>query len=346
MKLIIRQPDDWHVHLRDDGMLNAVVNYTARQFARAIVMPNLNPPITTIAAASAYKARIVKTLEQNKNFTPLMTCYLTDDAEVAEIEKGFTSGVFTACKLYPANATTNSKFGVTSVDNIYPVFEMMQRISMPLLIHGEATDSHVDVFDREAVFIENILSKIIKDFPSLKIVFEHITTKDAVNFVESAAPNVAATITPHHLEVNRNAMFTGGIRPHFYCLPVAKREKHRIALRKAATSRNKKFFLGTDSAPHAIGEKESACGCAGIFNAPYALESYLKTFEEENALDHFEAFASENGPKFYGLPLNEKKVLLEKKPTSVPNTLTTSAAEIVPFHAGETLTWQFANLID
>lgn len=349
-QLVIRQPDDWHVHLRDDAMLNAVSKYTARQFARAIIMPNLSTPVTTIAAASAYKTRIIESLKlEGKNgnhFTPLMTCYLSDDADVAEIEKGFSTGVFTACKLYPANATTNSKFGVTSVDTIYPVFEMMQRTGMPLLIHGEATESHIDIFDREAVFIEHTLSKIIKDFPSLKIVFEHITTKDAVEFVESAAPNVAATITPHHLEINRSAMFKGGIRPHFYCLPVAKREQHRLALRKAATSGNKKFFLGTDSAPHAISEKESACGCAGIFNAPYALESYLKTFEEENALDRFEAFASENGPNFYGLPLNEQKVLLEKKSADVPNMLSTSAAEIVPFHAGETLHWHFAGLVN
>jgi len=214
-----------------------------------------------------------------------------------------------------------------------------------LLIHGEATESHVDVFDREAVFIEQTLSKIIKEFPSLKIVFEHITTKDAVDYVASGAPNLAATITPHHLEINRNAMFKGGMRPHFYCLPVAKREQHRMALRKAATSGNKKFFLGTDSAPHAVGEKESACGCAGIFNAPYALESYLKTFEEENALVRFEAFASENGANFYGLPLNDQKVLLEKKSTEIPKTLSTPAAELVPFHAEETLNWKFVGLI-
>jgi len=349
-RLVIRQPDDWHVHLRDGSMLNAVTHYTARQFARAIVMPNLNPPVTTVAAAEAYKTRILEALKleskPNTNFTPLMTCYLTDAADSSEIEKGFASGVFTACKLYPANATTNATFGVTNVDKIYPVFEIMQRIGMPLLVHGEATDRQVDIFDREAVFIEHTLSKIIKDFPALKIVFEHITTKDAVDFVETAAPNLAATITPHHLEINRNAMFKGGFRPHFYCLPVAKREKHRIALRRAATSGDKKFFLGTDSAPHGIGEKESACGCAGIFNAPYALESYLKTFEEENALDRFEAFASENGAHFYGLPLNNQKVLLEKKSTNIPNTLTTPAAEIVPFHAGETLTWKFAGLID
>jgi dihydroorotase len=327
-------------------MLNAVTTYTARQFARAIVMPNLNPPVTTVDSAARYKARILEALEPEHNFTPLMTCYLTDDADSAEIEKGFTSGVFTACKLYPANATTNASYGVTSVDKIYPIFETIQKIGMPLLLHGEATESHIDIFDREAVFIEHTLSKIINDFPALKIVFEHITTKDAVEFIESTGPNLAATITPHHLEINRNAMFKGGIRPHFYCLPVAKREQHRIALRKAATSGNKKFFLGTDSAPHGVGEKESACGCAGIFNAPYALESYLKTFEEENALDNFEAFASENGADFYNLPRNNKKVLLEKKPTIIPEKLSTPIAEIIPFHAGETLSWQFSGLID
>jgi len=349
-RLVIRQPDDWHVHLRDDAMLNAVVNYTARQFARAIVMPNLNPPITTVATAQAYKARILNALNQketsNTSFTPLMTCYLTDEADATEIEKGFTSDVFTACKLYPANATTNSSFGVTNVNNIYPVFETMQHIGMPLLIHGEVTESHVDIFDREAVFIEQTLSKIIADFPALKIVFEHITTKDAVEFVTSASENLAATITPHHLEINRNAMFKGGIRPHFYCLPVAKREKHREALRNAATSGNKKFFLGTDSAPHAIGEKESACGCAGIFNAPFALESYVQIFEEEQALAQFEAFASENGPNFYGLPLNEKKIVLEKQRTDVPKTLTVPGAEIVPFHAEKTLNWRFSDLVE
>lgn len=335
-------------------MLNAVTKYTARQFARAIVMPNLKTPVTTVAAAEAYRQRILDALKldekleekPNTSFTPLMTCYLTDTADASEIEKGFKSGAFTACKLYPANATTNASFGVTHVDKIYPAFEAMQKIGMPLLIHGEATDSHIDVFDREAVFIEQTLSKIITDFPSLKVVFEHITTKDAVDYVEAGATNLAATITPHHLEFNRNAMFKGGIRPHFYCLPVAKREQHRIALRKAATSGNKKFFLGTDSAPHAIGEKESACGCAGIFNAPHALESYLKVFEEENALDRFEAFASENGPNFYGLPLNENKVLLEKKTTEVPKTITTPAAEIVPFHAEGTLTWHYSGLAD
>jgi dihydroorotase len=344
-RLIIRQPDDWHVHLRDDAMLAAVVHYTARPFARAIVMPNLKPPVTTVAAAKAYRDRITAALEPGITFTPLMTCYLTDTTDPAEVELGFAQGVFTACKLYPAHATTNSAHGVTDVRKIYPVLEAMQRIGMPLLLHGEVTEHHIDIFDREAVFIERILSKIIADFPALKIVFEHITTADAVAFIESSGPNLAATITPHHLEINRNAMFQGGFRPHFYCLPVAKREVHRLALRRAATSGSPKFFLGTDSAPHAVHDKESACGCAGIFNAPFALESYAKTFEEEGALHHFEAFASEHGPRFYGLPLNTSKIVLERTANPVPLTLSAAGAHIVPFHAGETLGWRFSGLV-
>lgn len=342
-RLTIRRPDDWHVHLRDGTMLASVVNYTARQFGRAIVMPNLNPPVTTVAAARAYRDRILAAVEPGLAFTPLMTCYLTDAIDAGEIERGFAEGVFTACKLYPAHATTNSAHGVTDIRNIYGALDVMQRIGMPLLVHGEVTDRHVDIFDREAVFIERILKKLISDFPALKIVFEHITTADAVAFVEAGGPNLAATITPHHLAINRNAMFEGGIRPHFYCLPVAKREPHRLALRKAAVSGSPKFFLGTDSAPHAAHDKESACGCAGIFNAPYALESYATVFEEEGALDRFEAFASENGPKFYGLPLNEGTVTLERRDCTPPGTLKLSAAELVPFHAGETLRWSFVS---
>ena len=341
MCLTIRRPDDWHVHLRDGAMLAAVVNYTARQFARAIVMPNLKPPVTTVAAAKAYRERIVAGIEPGIDFTPLMTCYLTDDINPTEVEQGFIQRVFTACKLYPAHATTNSAFGVTDFRKIYPVFEVMQRIGMPLLLHGEVTDRHVDIFDREAVFIDRILTKIIGDFPALKIVFEHITTAEAVAFIEASDDNLAATITPHHSAINRNAMFEGGIRPHFYCLPVAKREMHRLALRRAATSGSPKFFLGTDSAPHAIGDKESACGCAGIFNAPFALESYAQVFEEEGALHHLEAFAAEHGPRFYGLPLNTATVLLEKTSTPVPSVLRAASTSIVPFHAGETLAWRF-----
>lgn len=341
-RLTLRRPDDWHVHLRDGDMLTSVVNFTARQFARAIVMPNLRPPITTVAAAKGYRDRILAAVEPGLAFEPLMTCYLTDTIDAGEVERGFAEGVFTACKLYPANATTNSAHGVTDIRNIQPVLEVMQRIGMPLLIHGEVTDREVDIFDREAVFIERILEKLIADFPALKVVFEHITTADAVSFVEAGGPNLAATITPHHLAINRNAMFDGGIRPHFYCLPVAKRETHRLALRRAATSGSAKFFLGTDSAPHAVGDKESSCGCAGVFNAPFAMESYAKTFDEEGALDHLEAFASENGPRFYGLPLNKGVIDLELRSCPVPETVKPGSESLVPFHAGETLNWCFA----
>ena len=343
-RLTLRRPDDWHVHLRDDAMLASVVNATARQFARAIVMPNLKPPVTTVAAARAYRERILAAVDPGLDFTPLMTCYLTDGLDPAEVERGFAEGVFTACKLYPAHATTNSAAGVTDVRHIRRVLEAMQRIGMPLLVHGEVTDHEVDIFDREAVFIDRVLKGLIADFPALKVVFEHITTADAVAFVEAAGPNIAATITPHHLAINRNAMFEGGIRPHFYCLPVAKREPHRLALRRAATSGSAKFFLGTDSAPHPVGDKEAACGCAGIYNSPFALESYAAAFEEVGALDRLEAFASENGPQFYGLPLNDDRVVLEKRTHRVPELLQLPAADLVPFHAGEDLAWRFAGV--
>ena len=341
-KLVLRQPDDWHVHLRDGEMLASVVNYTARQFARAIVMPNLAQPVTTVEAGEAYRERILAAVAKDLHFTPLMTCYLTDTLAPGEVERGFTSGVFTACKLYPANATTNSSFGVTDIANIYPVLDAMQRLGMPLLVHGEVTDNDIDIFDREAVFIDRVLSKVIADFPELKVVFEHITTADAVAFVEAGAKNLAATITPHHLDFNRNAMFEGGIRPHYYCLPVAKREQHRLALRRAAVSGSHKFFLGTDSAPHTVDAKQSACGCAGIFNAPFAIESYAKTFEEEGALDKLEAFASENGPRFYGLPFNEDRIVLERADVTVPDVLDAAGAEVIPFQAGQTLPWRLS----
>ena len=340
--LTIRRPDDWHVHLRDGGMLTDVVNYTARQFARAIVMPNLTPPVTTVAAGKAYRQRILDAVDPSLNFTPLMVCYLTDTIDAEEVARGHAEGVFTACKLYPANATTNSSHGVTDIKNIYPVLEAMQRIGMPLLVHGEVTHQDVDIFDREAVFIDDVLQDVIKDFPDLKVVFEHITTAEAAAFVTAAGPNVAATITPHHLEFNRNAIFQGGIRPHYYCLPIAKREKHRLALRKAATSGSPKFFLGTDTAPHTIEAKQSACGCAGLFNAPHALEAYAKVFDEENALDKLEGFASEFGPRFYGLPLNEGTVTLIRKETAVPETLDVMDTQIVPFHSGGILPWTFS----
>lgn len=344
--LKIRRPDDWHVHLRDGKMLEAVANYTARQFARAIVMPNLAPPVTTVAAASAYRERIMSAVAPEHKFTPLMTCYLTDAIDPNEVERGFKGGVFTASKLYPANATTNSSHGVSDVRNIYPVLERMQAIGMPLLVHGEVTDSHVDIFDREAVFIDTILSKVVADFPELKVVFEHITTADAADFVSESRAGVGATITPQHLEINRNAIFQGGIRPHMYCLPVAKREQHRLALRAAATSGSEKFFLGTDSAPHTIDAKESACGCAGIFNAPYAIEVYASVFEEEGALQHLEAFASLNGPKFYGMEPNSDFILIERIDVSVPEVLNTEADDIVPYRAGEVLRWKFAGVVE
>jgi dihydroorotase len=335
--LTIRRPDDWHVHLRDGDMLKAVAPYTARQFARAIVMPNLTSPITTVEAASAYRERIVAAA--GGSFTPLMTCYLTDNANPNEVARGFEEGVWIAAKLYPAGATTNSASGVADIGNIYPVLERMQAIGMVLCVHGEVTDPAVDVFDREPVFIERVLSRVARDFPALKIVFEHITTIQAVEFVKAMGPNVGATVTPQHLILNRNAIFAGGLRPHAYCLPVAKREEHRQAVRKAATSGSAKFFLGTDSAPHSREAKESACGCAGIFNAPFALESYVAVFEEEGALDRFEAFASENGPRFYGLPLNADTVTLERAEASVPKEI----AGVVPFQAGETLRWKLAD---
>ena len=337
--LTLRRPDDWHVHLRDDAMLQAVVGYTAVQFARAIVMPNLRPPITTVAAARAYRERILAALAPGTAFTPLMTAYLTDASDPDELARGFREGVFTACKLYPAHATTNSAAGVSDIRHLDRVLDRLQEIGMPLLVHGEVTDPDVDIFDREAQFIERIAEPTLARFPALRMVFEHITTEQAVEFVLSGA-NVAATITPHHLHINRNAMFAGGIRPHMYCLPVAKREVHRLALRRAATSGSDKFFLGTDSAPHAKGDKESACGCAGIFNAPYALESYAAVFAEENALDRLEAFASLNGPKFYGLAANDARVTLQYEAHSVPALLDFGMAQLVPFHAGETLRWR------
>lgn len=340
--LTIRRPDDWHVHLRDGAVLQGVLPYTARQFARAIVMPNLSPPITTVDQAIAYRARILAAVPEGMSFTPLMVAYLTDGTDPDEIARGKAEGVFTAAKLYPAHATTGSAHGVTDVANIRKVLERMAEIGLPLCVHGEVTDHDVDVFDREAVFIERTLAPLVRELPELKVIFEHITTAEAVQFVDSAGANVGATITPQHLHINRNAMLVGGIRPHAYCLPVAKREKHRLALRAAATGGSAKYFLGTDSAPHAVSAKESACGCAGIFNAPYALESYLKVFEDEGALGHFEAFASLNGPAFYGLPVNADTVTLEKADVEVPAQIDANGTPIVPFHAGEVLNWRFA----
>jgi len=317
-------------------MLAKVAPYTARQFARAIVMPNLVPPVTSVEAAAAYRARIVAAA--GPDFTPLMTCYLTDDVDPDELARGYAEGVWVAAKLYPAGATTNSASGVTDIRNIYPALELMQEIGMVFCIHGEVTDPDIDVFDREAVFIDRILEPLARDFPALKMVLEHITTKQAAQFVADTPANLAATITPQHLHLNRNALFKGGLRPHAYCLPVVKREEHRLAVRQAAVSGSPKYFLGTDTAPHAREAKESACGCAGIFNAPFALESYAQVFEDERALDRFEGFASEHGARFYGLPLNEGTVTLQRFEHLVPDTVD----GLVPFHAGETLRWKFA----
>lgn len=334
--LTIRRSDDWHVHLRDDAMLAAVAPFTARQFARAIVMPNLTPPVTTVAAAVAYRERI--RAAAGADFTPLMTCYLTDETDPAEVVRGFTDGVWTACKLYPAGATTNSAHGVTDLARLRPVLDAMQRAGMVLCVHGEVTDPAIDIFDREAVFVERILAPLLRDFPALKVVLEHITTAEAAGFVAQGPATLAATITPQHLHLNRNALFAGGLRPHAYCLPVVKREKHRLAVRAAAVSGSPRFFLGTDSAPHAVKAKESGCGCAGIFNAPFALESYLQVFDEEGALDRFEGFASEHGARFYGLSLNEGTVTLVRDGVDVPERV----AGLVPFHSGERLTWRLA----
>jgi dihydroorotase len=340
-RLALRRPDDWHVHLRDGAMLAAVAPHTARQFARAIVMPNLAPPVTSVAAAEEYRRRIVAAA--GEGFTPLMTCYLTDEADPAELVRGLEEGAWVAAKLYPAHATTNSAHGVTDVRNLHPALEAMQRVGMPLLVHGEVADPEVDMFDREKVFIDRVFAPLLADFPGLKAVFEHITTAEAAAFVLEGGPNLAATVTPQHLHINRNALFAGGLRPHAYCLPVAKREEHRLAVRRAATSGSPKFFLGTDSAPHSVERKERDCGCAGIFNAPYALESYATAFDAEGALDRLEAFASENGPKFYGLPLNDGRVTLERETIRVPDSLPAAGSSVVPFHAGETLRWRFAD---
>ena len=342
-ELVLRTPDDWHVHLRDGEMLNFAADHTARQFARAIVMPNLVPPITTVAAGAAYRDRILAALPAGHTFTPLMTAYLTDEIDAEEVADGFEAGVFAACKLYPAGATTNSAAGVTDIRKIDSVLERMQTIGMPLLIHGEVVSADIDIFDREAVFLDQILTPLVKRFPALKIVLEHITTENSVQFVEAASANIAATITAHHLRIDRNDMFAGGLRPHAYCLPVAKRRLHRQALRRAAVSGNSKFFLGTDSAPHQKYDKESACGCAGIFSAPVAMESYAQTFDEEGALDKLEAFASEFGPHFYGLPLNEGTVTLRREAMAIPETMESDNVVIVPFHAGETLAWRLTD---
>ncbi|MDQ0142062.1 dihydroorotase [Cupriavidus necator] len=342
--LTIRRPDDWHLHLRDGDMLRAVLASSASQYGRAMVMPNLKPPVTTAGAALAYRERIREALPIDSGFTPMMTCYLCDATDPAEIRAGFNCGAFAAAKLYPAGATTHSEYGVTSVERIGGVLATMQEIGMPLLIHGESTDPVVDVFDREAAFLRSTLALILTRYPRLKVVLEHITTEEAADLVlRDESGRLAATITPQHLMFNRNAMFAGGIRPHYYCLPVLKRERHRRALRRAATSGSPAFFLGTDSAPHETGAKESACGCAGIFSAPVALQAYLTVFEEEQALSRFEAFASENGARFYGVPFNQGTLTFQRTPTRVTGDVELAdGRRIRTFLGGETLPWTLA----
>ena len=341
-RLTLIRPDDWHLHLRDGEVLASVLPDTARQFARAIVMPNLDPPVTTTEEARAYRERILAALPVGTQFEPLMTLYLTEATPPAEIAQAKASSFVRAVKYYPAAATTNTAVGVTHLKRCYPVFAAMERHDLPLLMHGEVTDPSVDAFDREAVFIERHLAPLVREFPGLRMVLEHITTRAAVEFVSQAPDNVAATITPHHLLLNRNAMFEGGLRPHHYCLPLLKREAHRTALITAATNGNPKFFLGTDSAPHPRRAKESACGCAGIYTAHAALELYAEAFEQAGALDRLEAFASFHGPDFYRLPRNHDRVTLVKESWPVPSEINLGADTLVPLRAGETVAWKLA----
>lgn len=339
MKLTITRPDDWHLHVRDGDALAYTVAFSARQFARAIIMPNLTPPNITTAQALAYRDRILAATPKDCDFTPLMTLYLTDNTPAEEIKLAKQSGHIYAVKLYPAGATTNSDAGVTDIRKCYKTLAAMQEQGIPLLVHGEVTDPDIDVFDREKVFIDRVLIPTREAFPELKIVFEHITTRHAADYVLSENDYTAATITPQHLLYNRNALFKGGIRPHYYCLPVLKREEHRQALVAAATSGNRKFFLGTDSAPHAQNKKENACGCAGIFSAPLAIELYTRAFDENNALDKLEGFASHHGADFYGLPRNSETITLQKTPWTVPDNYPYIDGSIVPLHAGEEESW-------
>ncbi len=338
--LTITRPDDWHLHLRDGAAMADVIGHTARQFARAIIMPNLRPPVVTTAQALDYRARIVAALPADSDFQPLMTLYLTDQTAPAEIITAKASGAVFACKLYPAGATTHSDSGVTALHCIYPVLEIMQQIGLPLLVHGEVTASDVDIFDRERRFMDEQLAPLVQAFPALKIVFEHVTTAEAVAFVHAGADTLAATITPHHLLYNRNAILAGGIRSHFYCLPVLKRERHRLALLEAATSGHPRFFLGTDSAPHAVSDKETACGCAGIYSAHAALELYATAFAQIDALDRLEAFASHHGADFYGLPRNRGTVCLQRSPWQVPERYAFGSGQVIPLNAGTTLDWR------
>ena len=336
----ITRPDDWHLHLRDGSMMADVLPHTAKQFARAIVMPNLKPPVTTTAMAEAYRSRILAALPAGMQFEPLMVLYLTDNMPPEEIRRAKESGIVHGVKLYPAGATTNSDAGVTNLKHCMATLEMMQQLGMPLLIHGEVTESEIDVFDREAVFIDRILQPLRRALPELKVVFEHITTRDAAHYVRDADGPIAATITAHHLLYNRNAIFKGGVRPHYYCLPILKREEHRLALVEAATSGSPRFFLGTDSAPHPKGLKEHDCGCAGCYTALHAMELYAQAFEEAGALDKLEGFASLYGPDFYRLPRNTDRVTLQRTQWTVPSELAMADTTLVPLDAGQNLQWK------
>jgi len=339
----LTRPDDWHLHLRDGAAMAAVLEHSAQQFARAIIMPNLKPPITTTAMALAYRGRILAALPEGSRFNPLMTLYLTDNTPPQEIAQAKASGQVVAIKYYPAGATTNSDSGVTDLRKVQPVLAAMEEHDVPLLVHGEVTDPQVDIFDREKVFIDRELEPLVRKFPQLRIVFEHVTTREAVDYVSAASAKIAATLTVHHLLLNRNAMLAGGMRPHHYCLPVLKRETHREALLKAATSGNPKFFLGTDSAPHAQQAKESACGCAGIYTAHAAIELYAEAFEQAGSLDKLEAFASHHGADFYGLPRNSDNITLAKQAWTVPAVFKLGADNLVPFRAGEQIGWRLVN---
>ncbi len=339
-KLTLIRPDDWHLHVRNGEMLRQVINHTARQFARAIIMPNLKPPVTTVEHALAYRSEILAALAPDSNFNPLMTLYLTDNTRISDIEAVAQSEHVIALKLYPAGATTNSDAGISALEKAFPVLEAMQKYDIPLLIHGEVTDSEYDIFDRERLFLEQKLCVLTEKFPDLRIVLEHVTTEEAVHFVETASRHVAATITPQHLLFNRNAILAGGIRPHYYCLPVLKREKHRVALIKAATSGNPKFFLGTDSAPHPTHLKENSCGCAGCYSAHAAIELYAEAFTQENALDKLEGFASLHGPDFYRLPRNQDRITLIRESWRVPEHYGQGALQITPLQAGEEMHWK------
>ncbi len=339
-EITLTRPDDWHIHLRSGSALKNTVKDVAHQFSRAIVMPNLLPPVTNVALANQYRQQIIKHIPDGTDFTPLMTLYLTDKTRAEDIQQAMQTDYIKACKYYPAGATTNSDLGLSQIENAYPVFEAMQKQGMPLLIHGEVTDSDIDIFDREKVFIDRCLRQLVKQFPNLKIVLEHITTADAVDFVMSCGDNVAATITAHHLLNNRNDMLVGGIRPHLYCLPILKRQQHQKALLKAATSGSPKFFLGTDSAPHAKGKKEIACGCAGCYTANAAIELYAEAFDFMNALDKLEAFACFHGPDFYGLSRNKSKITLMKQPWEMPSQLDLGDDVVIPYRAGEEMSWK------